>query len=226
MSGLKKIIIAIDGPAASGKSTTAKAVARTLGYLHIDSGAMYRAMGLKALQAGIDPLDAVRICPLIGVTSIKLQPSDGFNIVFLDNVDVTDRIRTPAISNAASAVSSIPEVRVFMVDEQRAMGIGGGIVMDGRDIGTVVFPNAELKIFMIADPHERARRRQKELAEKGIEIDEDALVAEILERDERDSTRSASPLKQADDAVVLDTTAMTIRQQVDAIVTVAKERMQ
>ncbi|MCX6136995.1 MAG: (d)CMP kinase [Ignavibacteriales bacterium] len=222
---MKKIIIAIDGPAASGKSTTAKAVARALGYLHMDSGAMYRAMGLKALQAGIDPLDAVRIRPLIGVTSIKLQPSDGFNVVFLDNIDVTNQIRTPAVSNAASVVSSIPEVRVFMVNEQRALGATGGIVMDGRDIGTVVFPNAELKVFMIADPRERARRRQKELAEKGIKIDEDVLVAELLERDNRDSTRSASPLRKADDAVVLDTTALTIQQQVDAIVLRAMERM-
>lgn len=225
MAGVKKLIIAIDGPAASGKSTTAKMVARKLGYLHIDSGAMYRAMGLKALQCEIDPLDAAKILPLIGSTTIRLQPLDGFNAVFLDNIDVTNEIRTPAVSNAASVVSSIAEVREFMVREQRAMGTQGGIVMDGRDIGTVVFLDADVKIFMIADPLERARRRQKELAEKGISMDIEALAAEIVERDRRDSTRSASPLKQADDAIVLDTTSLTIDEQAERIVAKAMEKL-
>ena len=225
MAGVKKLIIAIDGPAASGKSTTAKMVARELGYLHIDSGAMYRAMGLKALQCGIDPLDAASILPLMESTIIRLQPMDGFNAVFLDNVDVTHEIRTPAVSNAASAVSSIVAVREFMVREQRAMGEDGGIVMDGRDIGTVVFPDADVKIFMIADSHERARRRQKELAEKGIFMDVESLAAEIVDRDRRDSTRSASPLKQADDAIVLDTTSLTIDEQAGRIVAKAMEKL-
>ena len=226
MAGVKKLIIAIDGPAASGKSTTAKLVARKLGYLHIDSGAMYRAMGLKALQCEIDPLDAAKILPLIGSTTIRLQPLDGFNAVFLDNIDVTNEIRTPAVSNAASVVSSIAEVREFMVREQRAMGTQGGIVMDGRDIGTVVFLDADVKIFMIADPYERARRRQKELAEKGISMDIEALAAEIVDRDRRDSTRSASPLKQADDAIVLDTTSLTIDEQAERVVAKVMEKLQ
>jgi cytidylate kinase len=225
MTVVKKQIIAIDGPAASGKSTTAKMVARRLEYLHIDSGAMYRAMGLKALRCGVDPQDAAKILPLVGLTTIRLQPLDGFNAVFLDNVDVTNEIRTPAVSNAASAVSSIAAVREFLVREQRAMGTQGGIVMDGRDIGTVVFPDADIKIFMIADTYERARRRQKELAEKGISMDIETLTAGIVDRDRRDSTRSASPLKQADDAIVLDTTSLTIDEQVERIVAKAMEKL-
>lgn len=223
---MKKIIIAIDGPAASGKSTTAKLVAQHLGYLHIDTGAMYRAMALKVLRSNISPADSASISHLAQSTSVRLVAStDGKNKVRveLDGKEVSDDIRLPDVTHIVSPVSTVPEVRALMVKEQRAMGVGGGIVLEGRDIGTVVFPHAELKIFMKAEARERAQRRLKELAAKGVSIGVEELEKEIVDRDYIDSHRELSPLSKADDAVEVDTTNMTIDQQVAFIVDKAKE---
>lgn len=220
---MKKIIIAIDGPAASGKSTTAILVAAQLGYLHIDTGAMYRAITLKVLRNNIPIHDKEKIAELTKVTSVRLV-SNGTKIkVVLDGEEVSEEIRLPEVTNSVSPVSTVPEVRTLMVIEQRAMGNDGGIVLEGRDIGTIVFPKAELKIFMLANERERAERRKKELFGKGIDITIDELVKEILERDRIDSERSVSPLRKADDAIELDTTQLTIEQQVEFIVTKAKK---
>jgi CMP/dCMP kinase len=222
---LKRLIIAIDGPAASGKSTTAKLVASHLGYLHVDTGAMYRAMTLKVLEKGVDPQDAKAVALLARSTRIRLVAKEGGFKVELDGVDVSEKIRTPKVTNAASAVSMVPEVRQLMVEEQREMGKQGAIVLEGRDIGSVVFPNADVKIFMIAHPRERAVRRSKELAAKGITTQIDDLEKEITERDTKDTNRSISPLTKADDAILLDTTNLTVEEQVDFIVKRAKEKL-
>lgn len=220
---LKNIVIAIDGPAAAGKSTTARMVAERLGYLHVDTGAMYRAMTLKALLRGGNVNNAEKVEELAEETEIRLERDAGKLKVFLDRKDVTEEIRRREVDRAVSAVSSYKKVREVMVREQRRMGERSGIVLEGRDIGTVVFPNAELKIYMVANVEERARRRQKELAAQGIETDFEKLVHEIVTRDEKDSSRSVSPLRKADDAIILDTSTMTINEQVDFIVRKAKE---
>jgi CMP/dCMP kinase len=222
---LKRLIIAIDGPAASGKSTTAKLVASRLGYLHVDTGAMYRAMTLKVIKAGINLEDVKAISALAHSTRIRLISKDGGYRVELDGLDVTDKIRTPSVTNAASAVSMVPEVRELMVQEQREMGKQGAIVLEGRDIGSVVFPKADIKIFMQAHPRERAARRGKELAAKGITTKIDDLEREINERDNKDTNRSISPLTKAGDAIILDTTDLTIEEQVEFIVKKAKEKL-
>jgi CMP/dCMP kinase len=221
---LKNIIIAIDGPAASGKSTTAKHVADRLGYLHIDTGAMYRAMTLKVLRTEISSQDWTSIAKLAGVTSVTLEKNENNSIdIVLDGEIVSDEIRSPDVTNNVSNVSTVSTVRLLMVQEQREMGKNGGIVLEGRDIGTVVFPDAELKIFMIADPRTRALRRKNELEQKGVDTTLDELEKEIRERDTIDSSREISPLTKADDAIVLDTTDLTIEQQVDFIVSRAKK---
>jgi cytidylate kinase len=220
---VKKIIIAIDGPAASGKSTTAKLVAAQLGYLHIDTGAMYRAMALKVLKNNISALDSIKIAEIAKDTSVRLV-SNGTKVrVVLDGEEVNEEIRLPEVTNIVSQISTVSDVRSLMVKEQRAMGNEGGIVLEGRDIGTIVFPNADLKIFMLANERERAERRKKELTAKGVSITIDDLTKEILERDKIDSERAVSPLRKADDAIVLDTTTLTIQQQVEFIVTKAKK---
>ena len=222
---LKKLVIAIDGPAASGKSTTARLVARKLGYLFIDTGAMYRAMTLRILEEGTNLVDKGRIFQLAESTRIRLEQDDGLR-VYLDDRDVTRSIRGKAVTDAVSAVSSLKHVREVMVREQRRMSEHGGVVLEGRDIGTVVFPNADLKIYMIAALKERARRRQKELEQHGASVLVEQLETEILERDQRDSRRNLSPLRQAEDAIVLDTSNLTIEQQVEIIVNKAKELLQ
>ncbi|MCI0706486.1 MAG: (d)CMP kinase [Ignavibacteriae bacterium] len=220
---MKKIVIAIDGPAASGKSTTARLVAERLGYLHIDTGAMYRAITWKVLEEKI-PLDAVdRIQKLAEKTHIRLERSPRGNTVYLDDKDVSDAIRLPNVTKSVSHISSYQVVRDVMVREQRRMAKEGGVVLEGRDIGTVVLPNAELKIYMVADVAERARRRKKELEHAGVGVDEHALIEEIQERDRRDSTRTVSPLKKAHDAMELDTSKLTVDEQVEFIVRRAEE---
>ncbi len=216
---MKRISIAIDGPAASGKSTTAKLVAQKLGYLHLDTGAMYRAITLGVLRQGID----VRSRELVqgfaerAEVSIDVRGSER-NRVFLNGADVTDPIRSPEVTNNVSVVSSYEGVRSVMVREQRKMSRRGGVVLEGRDIGTVVLPDAELKVYMIADVQERARRRKKDLKMAGIDVAEEDIARDIEERDRKDSTREVSPLKKAADAVVLDTSTLTIDQQVAFIV--------
>jgi CMP/dCMP kinase len=220
---LEKLVIAIDGPAASGKSTTSKLTAERLGYLHVDTGAMYRAMTLKVLEQKIDLNDNERIGKVAEKTQILLRQEKGELKVFLDKRDVTKAIRSQDVTKAVSAVSSIQKVRELMVREQRRMGEEGGIVLEGRDIGTVVFPDADLKIFMVANVEERARRRQKELYSQRVDVPLEDLANEILERDQKDSRREISPLRKADDAIVLDTSNLTMIEQVKFIVKKAEE---
>jgi len=219
----KKITIAIDGPAASGKSTTAKLVAYKLGYLHIDTGAMYRAITLKALDEKIDLSNKKEIVRLAQTSAVRLEVEDGTTKVFLDGNEVTKRIRTQLVNRSVSTVSSYKGVRDVMVQEQKKMAANGGVVLEGRDIGTVVLPKAELKIFMVASVEVRARRRKKDLALVGIEAHQDDLVKEIDARDKKDSTREASPLRKASDAIELDTSNLTIEEQVHFILERAKD---
>ena len=221
----RQLVIAIDGPAASGKSTTARLAARELGYLYIDTGAMYRAMGLKACRRGIKFSDTEAITQLADATAISQRPEDGGVVTLLDGEDVSAAIRQPEISQAASDISTIPAVRRRLVRLQQQMGQDGGVVMEGRDIATVVFPDADVKVFMQAGSAERARRRQAELAARGINTDLAELERQITARDQQDSGRSDSPLACAADAVVIDTTGLTIAQQVERVVALAQQKM-
>jgi cytidylate kinase len=214
---MRNFVIAIDGPAASGKSTTARLVARRLAYLHIDTGAMYRAMTLKVLRMGVDLKDRNAVEHEARRSSVRLVPGEKRNEVILDGENVTDLIREPEVTRAVSTVSSYPGVREVMVREQRSIASKGGVVLEGRDIGTVVLPDADLKCFLVADDRERARRRRKELAQSGVDVEEEDLLQELRHRDELDSSRAESPLRKADDAVEIDTTHLTIEQQVERI---------
>ncbi len=199
--------VAVDGPAGAGKSSLSKLAASQLGFLYIDTGAMYRAAALFAINNGIDPKTRPEelVSRLDGI-NIKLIPSEAGNRVILNGEDVTDDIRSEEVSVGASNVAVIPEVREKLVELQRAMADGANVIMDGRDIGTHVLPDAELKIFLTADPHERAVRRYKELSEKGVLCDLEKIEADIIYRDKNDSERAVSPLRMADDAVLYDTT--------------------
>lgn len=220
---MKRIVIAIDGPAASGKSTTAKLTAEKLNYIHVDTGAMYRALTLKVIKDKIDPEDESSVYNAIRDCNIEFERKNKVTKVLLNGEDVTETIRNKEVTAAVSAVSSYKRVRDLMVEQQRKMCADGGVVLEGRDIGTVVVPNADLKIFMIASIEERAKRRQKELAEKGTTAEVEDLIKDITERDAKDSNRTESPLKKADDGIILDTSNLTINQQVDFIVNKALE---
>jgi cytidylate kinase len=220
---LRKIVIAIDGPAASGKSTTARLVADRLGYLHIDTGAMYRAVTLRVLEEKIPLEDVDGIGALAEATSIRLERSDGTNLVYVGTRDVTREIRSEPVTRSVSAVSCYRRVRDVLVRDQRRMAQGGGVVLEGRDIGTVVLPNADLKIFMVARVSERVKRRKIELEAVGIRIEAAQLEQEILERDRLDSTREASPLRKAEGAIEVDTSSMSIEEQVQFVVDKAIE---
>jgi cytidylate kinase len=221
----RKLVIAIDGPAASGKSTTARLVASRLEYLHVDTGAMYRAVTLKVLRAGLALDDRRGIGKLMESTHVELRRTMGELKVLLDGEDVTDEIRSVAVTRAVSEVSSLREVRQAMVREQRALGREGGIVLEGRDIGTVVFPEADLKFFMVAGIEARARRRRLDLAADGVNADLGTLMRDIEERDRKDSSRKESPLRKAEDALEIDTSSMTIEEQVDMVVKIAREKL-
>jgi CMP/dCMP kinase len=223
---LRTIVIAIDGPAASGKSTTARLVARKLGYLHIDTGAMYRAVTLRVLEEKIPLTDAERIGAMAEKTLLRLERGDNGVRVFVNEREVTKQVRSAEVTRSVSVVSSHQRVRSVLVREQRRMAEHGGVVLEGRDIGTVVLPNAELKIFMVASVPERVRRRQKDLEIAGAPIDSAALEKEIIERDRLDSTREASPLRKAEDAIELDTSGLSIEAQVDFVVAKARERIE
>lgn len=210
-------MIAIDGPAASGKSTTAKLVAAKLGYLYIDTGAMYRALGLKARRLGIPFTDIPAIARMADETSIVQKPGGDDVVTYLDGLDVSCEIRTPEVSQLASDISTIPEVRRRLVAQQQEMGRDGGVVMEGRDISTVVFPDAEVKVYMEASVQERARRRLQELSHKGVAVTLEEVERQIRERDLQDSTRADSPLSKAPDALVIDTTGLSIEQQVELV---------
>jgi cytidylate kinase len=219
---MRKIIIAIDGYSACGKSTTAKEVARIFGYRYIDSGAMYRAVTLHFLDHHIALTNPKEIARALAEIKITFQFTEkGVTETFLGGINVEKKIRKMRISENVSPVSAIKEVRKVMVEQQRKLGKERGIVMDGRDIGTVVFPEAELKLFLTADVLVRAFRRQRELLEKGDLIDLDTIIENLLKRDEIDSHRTESPLAQAADAIIIDTTYITIDEQVDEVARLA-----
>jgi cytidylate kinase len=220
---LPRLIIAIDGPVGSGKSTLARRVADLLGYVYIDTGAMYRSIALKALRRGVSLEAAELLTALAGDTRIDLRAQGAGQQVFLDGEDVTSAIRTPEVAQAASKVAVVPGVRRVLVAEQRRAGGQGGVVMEGRDIGTVVFPDAELKIFLTASPEIRAERRWREHQQKGDVIDLARTLDEIRERDRRDREREDSPLVRAKDAVVVDSTAMEPDEVARLVVMLARE---
>ncbi len=215
---VKRLVITIDGPAGSGKSTTARHVARRLGYLHLDSGALYRAVTLAALEREIDLQDERALAHIAQGVHIALEPAENGLIVRLDGKEVTQTIRMPDVSRAIGPVAANPGVRAALLKQQRTMGEKGGIVAEGRDMGTVVFPLADLKIFLVASIEARARRRMQELTRKGIHLDAEVLAQEIRKRDADDSQRNVSPLRKPDDCVEIDTTELTIPQQVALIV--------
>ncbi len=217
MKGADHIIIAIDGPAGAGKSTVAKMVGERLSLLYIDSGAMYRAMAWKALREGIDPLDEGAVTDMARDTRIELKPSGDISRVFADGEEVTGLIRTPEVTEASSKLATIAPIREILVGLQQAMGRETGVVMEGRDIGTVVFPDTPFKFYLDASVKERARRRKIDLEAAGYEVDVEELEREVARRDERDSTRSAAPLKRAEGAISIDTTGMSIEEVVGAI---------
>jgi len=218
----RQLIIAIDGPVGSGKSTLARRVAAMLGYIYIDTGAMYRSVALKALRRGVPFEAADQLTALAGETRIDLRAQDGTQQVFLDGEDVTAAIRTPDVAQAASKVAVVPGVRKVLVAEQRRAGDQGGVVMEGRDIGSVVFPEAQLKIFLTASPEIRAERRWREHQQKGDVIDLARTLEEIRERDRRDRERATSPLVRAQDAVVVDSTAMEPEEVARLVVMLTK----
>ena len=224
---MAKFVVAIDGGAGSGKSTTAKAIAERLNFFYLDTGAMYRAATLKYLQCrgSTDNIDRALVREIIKNTVIDLRQQNSENHVFLDNKDVTLEIRTHRVNNFVSPISAIPEVREWMVEKQREVAEGKNIVCEGRDIGTVVFPDAQVKIYMQADLKMRAQRRQKELDAKNIKADLDKIIENLKFRDKSDSSREHSPLKKAADAIVVDTTDITIEQEVDFVEKIVRERL-
>lgn len=222
---MKRIIVAIDGHSSCGKSTLAKALAKTLHYAYLDTGAMYRAVTLYFLEQQLDYNDPEQIAKGLAEIEIHFERIEGQNRTFLNGRDVEHEIREMRVSEHVSPVSTISAVRRAMVAQQQAMGKRRGIVADGRDIGTVVFPDAELKIFLTADPDVRTSRRHLELAAKGIDAEWNDIYKNLLERDHIDSTRADSPLKKADDAVVIDNTLLSEEQQLEKALVLAKEKM-
>jgi len=223
---MRKYSIAIDGPSGAGKSTLAKALAAKLGFLYVDTGAIYRTVGLHVARSGGDC--AVESDVLARLPEIKITMTygdDGLQHMILNGEDVTTDIRKNEVSRYASQVSPIPGVRAFLLEMQRSMAREHSVIMDGRDIGTVVLPNADVKIFLTASVEERARRRHKELLEKGQQIDFDTVKQEIADRDHADTHRAVAPLKQAEDAVVVDTSALDLAGSLEALYTLVKERL-
>jgi len=214
---MSRIIMAIDGPAASGKSTAAKLLAGKLGYVYLDTGAMYRACGLAAKQSNTDIEDPQALSILMNSINIEIQYNEQGNRTILNHIDVSQAIREPEISRLASAISAKRLVREKMVELQRQMGKNSGVILDGRDIGTVVFPQAELKFFLIAPVEVRAKRRYLELKEKGLNPDYEVVLREMEERDKADSSRALAPLVPASDAIQIDTGSLTIDGQVDLL---------
>ena len=212
------MVVAIDGPASSGKSTTAREVAKVLGFTHIDTGAMYRALTLAALRRNVRLEDDEELMRLAREVRIELGQENGVPWVKLDGEDVSQAIRTPEVDRHVSRVSEVAGVREEIVRQQRVLAGSRDVVMEGRDIGTVVFPNAEVKVFLVADPVTRARRRKAELEQRGIVKPLEEILSEIVRRDEYDSSRAVSPLKRAEGAEDLDTSELSIQQQVDEVV--------
>lgn len=219
---MEKFNIAIDGPAAAGKSTVARIVAKQLDFVYVDTGAMYRAVTWKALQRGISPDRREELVRMAAALRIELLPGEQSQQVLLDGEDVTESIRSVPVNQNVSAVSAIPDIRSLLVAKQREMAQARGVVMDGRDIGTHVMPDAELKIFLTASVRERAERRFLEMKAKREDVTLEQLESEIAERDRMDEQREASPLVRADDAVLVDTSGMTVPQVADRILELAK----
>lgn len=217
--------IAIDGPAGAGKSTLSRMLADRLGFVYADTGALYRAVGLFAVQNGISPQDAAGVEKLLPSIRLELALSPEGQRVLLGGEDVSAAIRAPEISKAASQVSAIPAVRAFLLGLQQEMAQKRDIVMDGRDIGTVVLPHAELKIFLTATPEDRARRRYAELREKGVEIAYEQVLTEVKERDAQDSGRAIAPLRPAEDALIVNTTGYELEDSLERLYQIAKERL-
>ena len=218
--------IAIDGPSGAGKSSAAKLAAAKLGFIYVDTGAMYRAIGVAALRRGIDTQDKDGVIAMLPELEISLAFLEGEQHVLLNGEDVSKEIRLPQASMAASHVSALPEVRAFLLDLQRRLAAENDCIMDGRDIGTVILPDAGLKIYLTASPEIRAKRRYDELIARGTPQDYDELLQEIIQRDYNDMHRETSPLKQAEDAVLLDSSDLTLEQVVDRICALAKEAME
>ena len=214
--------VAIDGPAGAGKSTIAKLVAKEKGFIYVDTGAMYRALAVYFLDQGIQAEDTDKIIQAVGQAEVKIRYEEGIQQVYLNGVNVTGRLREEAVGNMASKSSALPEVRAKLLDLQRGLAQEEDVVMDGRDIGTCVLPEADVKVFLTASVETRARRRYDELQEKGVPCDLEEIKADIRERDERDMTRETAPLRQADDAVLIDSSDMTIPEVTAAIAALCK----
>lgn len=220
----KKLRIAIDGPSGSGKSTLAKAVARELGIVYVDTGALYRTVGYYVYISGKDPKSVSDVIALLPEINIELRYVDGSQRVILNGEDLGDRIRLPEMSMYASAVSSIPEVRAFLLDMQKTLARENSVVMDGRDIGTVIIPDADLKIFLTASDECRARRRTEELREKGVDVSYEDVLRDMIERDRNDKSRSVAPALPAPDAIIFDNSVMTVEESLKEIVRLVNER--
>ena len=218
--------IAIDGPAGAGKSTLARRLAEKLGFLYVDTGAIYRTVALAVLRAGIDPADAARVVPLLGGLDIRMSyGGDGVQRMYLAGEVVSEAIREHRVSSAASKASALPEVRAFLLDFQRRQAQEHDVVMDGRDIGTVVLPDADVKIFLTAAPETRAERRLLELEQRGQAADFNTVLRDIRERDHQDETRPVAPLKRAEDAALLDTTRLNLEQSLEGLLSLVKEKI-
>ena len=220
------ISVAIDGPSGAGKSTVARAAAMRLGYVYVDTGAMYRAIGLAVRRRGIDGEDAAGIAAVLPELTIRLAYENGTQHVLLCGEDVSDEIRTPEIAYYASKVSAVPAVRQFLLETQRNMAKSGNILMDGRDIGTVILPDAPVKIFLTASAETRAGRRYLELREKGQQVTRESVLHDVVERDRQDMTRAVAPLRQAADAVLLDTSDMTLEQSIQAVLQIIEKKIE
>ncbi len=220
------LLIAIDGPSGAGKSTVSRLLAQRLGYLQIDTGAMFRAVACLLRQAGIDPDDSPAVERLCRDVDIRLEQSDGRQLVFGNGRDVTDLIRTPEMSLMTSRVSTLRPVREAMLQAQRRMGVRGGVVLEGRDIGTVVFPDADVKFFLSASAAERGRRRYLELLARGEQVTLEETVQAVVSRDQQDSQRDLAPLRQADDAIAIDSSDRSIKEVLDSMVAVCRKTLQ
>ncbi len=218
------IAVAIDGPAGAGKSTIARAAAKELGFIYVDTGALYRSIGLNAVRLGVDLNDATAVENSLSGLSVELSfDSEGTQIVLLNGEDVSSLIRTPEVSMSASKVSAVPAVRAFLLDLQRNMAKKNNVIMDGRDIGTVVLPNAEVKIFLTAAAEIRAKRRFDELIEKGQQVKYEDVLADVVERDYNDSHREIAPLKPAEDSKLADTSGLTLSESIRLIINIIEE---
>ncbi|MBQ7046062.1 MAG: (d)CMP kinase [Clostridia bacterium] len=218
------MIIAIDGPSGAGKSTLSKKLAKRLGFVYIDTGALYRTVGLKFINKGVQLDNTALVEEVLSDTTVDINYVNAEQRVYLDGVDVSDEIRTPEVSLMASAVSALPEVRAFLLGMQRSIANGKNVILDGRDIGTVVFPNAEIKIFLSASAKERAKRRYEELIAKGQDVTYEQVLEDLEKRDYNDSHRAIAPLKQAEDAYAFDTTGNTFEQSLDLLVEYLKTK--